>query len=167
MAAAAAQVGLEQIFAAQHERVFRAAYRITGNAMDAEDVLQTVFLRLLRQGWTAAAVGNVTTYVHRAAVNAALDVLRSRRNQKQTPLGELENVLSENPDAQLRLELRSALAQLSPRAAEMFALRYFEGYDNPEIARMLGSSVGNVAVTLHRTREQLQQAMRSSVGDPL
>ncbi len=166
MAAAAQQVGIEQVFAAHHERVYRVAYRITGNAEDAEDVLQTVFLRLLRQGWEPAAIGNVEIYLHRAAVNAALDVLRTRRNRRQAPLEGVEATMGQNPMAQLRLELRSAIAQLAPKAAEMFALRYFEGYANPEIAAILGLTVPAVAVALHRTREQLKAALSSS-GDSL
>ena len=70
---------LERMFQEHHERVFRAAYRVTGNASDAEDVLQTIFLRLARRegdlGIDEASAG----YFHRAAVNAALDLLRSRR----------------------------------------------------------------------------------------
>ncbi len=165
--AAAAQVGIEQIFAAHHERVFRAAYRITGNAEDAEDVLQTVFLRLLRQGWRPDAVSSLPTYLHRAAVNAALDVLRARRTQKQTPLEDVEGVLSQGPAAQLRLELRAALAQLNPKSAELFALRYFEGYANPEIAELLGQTSASVAVALHRIREQLKELLSSSAGDSI
>ncbi len=165
---------LERVFAEHHDRVFRTAYRVTGNTSDAEDVLQTVFLRLLRQEWQPGSVGSVELYLHRAAVNAALDVLRVRRDSKFTPLVDLEPVLADaaglRPDRQhsaseLRAALRRALSEIAPKAAEMFALRYFEGYDNPEIARMLGTSIGNVAVTLHRTRGQLQNAMRAHLGD--
>jgi RNA polymerase sigma factor (sigma-70 family) len=49
---------------------------------------------------------------------------------------------------------------LPPRTAEMFAMRVFEGYTNPEIAKMLGISQVVVAVTLHRTRRKLQKEMR-------
>ena len=45
-------IGLEQVFREHHGRVFRAAYRVTGNPSDAEDVMQTVFMRLARQGWS-------------------------------------------------------------------------------------------------------------------
>ncbi len=162
--------GLEEVFRAHHARVFRAAYRITGNVSDAEDVLQTVFLRLIRQGWSPASVGNLESYLHRAAVNAALDMVRMRHDSEKVPLEDIEPVLRDDarlePDrrqsaGELRSLLRNAIARLTPVAAEMFALRYFEGYDNPEIARMLGTSVNNVAVTLHRTRSQLQMEMRS------
>jgi RNA polymerase sigma-70 factor (ECF subfamily) len=163
-------VALEEVFREQHDLVFRTAYRITGNLNDAEDVLQTVFLRLLRQGWSPAAVGSVESYLHRAAVNAAVDVVRMRRDSRRIPLEDIEPVLRDDArlepgrlqsSGELRSLLRAAVARLSPKAAEMFALRYFEGYDNPEIARMLETSVTNVAVTLHRTRGQIQAEMRS------
>ena len=75
--------------------VFRAAYRVTGNAGDAEDVLQTVFLRLVKRDPDADPVGNIPSFLHRAAVNAALDLVRSRQNVRNIPLDELEPVLAE------------------------------------------------------------------------
>ena len=67
---------LERIFRESHAAVFRAAYRITGNASDAEDALQTVFLRLLKRDAAADAVENMPSFLRRAAVNAALDIVR-------------------------------------------------------------------------------------------
>ncbi|HXN47085.1 MAG TPA: RNA polymerase sigma factor [Bryobacteraceae bacterium] len=161
---------LERGFQEHHGRVFRAAYRVTGNASDAEDVLQTVFLRLARNGWPGASVGNIESYLHRAAVNAALDLVRGRRDSQKVALEVVAPVLQDDPrlepdrrqsSEELGTLLRRAIARLSPRAAEMFALRYFEGYDNPEIARMCETTAANVAVTLHRTRTELQAAMHS------
>ena len=65
---------------------------------------------------------------------------------------------------ELRDSLRRALATLSPRTAEVFALRYFEGYKNQEIAQMLGMSQVQVAVLLFRTRKQLQKEIKSQTG---
>jgi len=163
-------IELERGFREHHGRVFRAAYHVTGNASDAEDVLQTVFLRLARNGWPGASVGNIESYLHRAAVNAALDLVRGRRDSQKVALEVVAPVLQEDPrlepdrrqsSQELGTLLRHAIARLSPRSAEMFALRYFEGYDNPEIARMCETTAANVAVTLHRTRVELQAAMRS------
>ncbi len=163
-------VELERGFREHHGRVFRAAYRVTGNASDAEDVLQTVFLRLARNGWPGASVGNIESYLHRAAVNAALDLVRGRRDSQKVALEVVAPVLQEDrrlePDRrqssqELGTLLRRAIARLSPRSAEMFALRYFEGHDNPEIARICETTAANVAVTLHRTRTELQAAMHS------
>ncbi len=158
---------LEQIFQDHRTRVFRAAYRITGNINDAEDVLQTVFLRLARRD-DPGAVHNLESYLYRAAINAALDLLRSRKTSASVPLDEtapqdLPFTSALNHSQDLRVWLRQALAKLSARHAEMFALRYLEGYDNREIAQMMDTSQAVVAVTLHRTRGQLRKEFRSFV----
>ena len=164
---------LERIFRDHHALVFRAAYRITGNATDAEDALQTVFLRLLKRGPEADPVGNMASFLHRSAVNAALDLMRSRQNIRNIPLDELEPVLAEpahrSPDraqaaGEIREWLRGALARLNPRIAEMFTLRFFEGKDNPEIARLMNTTPGTVAVTLSRTRDRLQKELQAYLG---
>ncbi len=164
---------LEQIFRENHGLVFRAAYRITGNATDAEDILQTVFLRMLKRDPDAEPVGNMASFLHRSAVNAALDLVRSRQNIRNIPLDELEPVLAESPhrrpdraqsSREIREWLRAALARLNPRIAEMFALRFFEGKENPEIARILNTTPGTVAVTLSRTRDRLQKEFQAYLG---
>ncbi len=140
--------------------VFRAAYRVTGNADDAEDVLQTVFLRMVKRDASAQPVDNMASFLHRAAVNAALDLVRSRQNIRNIPLDELEPVLSEpahrGPDriqqsGEIREWLRGALARLNPKIAEMFMLRFFDGKDNPRDCTIVTNDSGTVAVTLSRT----------------
>lgn len=158
--------GLEEVYVAHHARMFRAAYRVTGNSADAEDVLQTVFLRLAKAG--AGTIANVESYLHRAAVNAALDLLRARRATRSVPIDEAAGVSarsSARETPQLREKLRQAVAQLHPTAAEMFALRYFEDTENAEIAQLLGTTPGVVAVTLHRARTRLQELLRSEMGE--
>jgi RNA polymerase sigma-70 factor (ECF subfamily) len=164
---------LEQVFREHHAMVFRAAYRVTGNATDAEDVLQTVFLRLVKRDPGAEPVDNLPSFLHRAAVNAALDLMRARQHVRNVPLDDLEPVLAESahrgPDrahnsGEIRDWLRGALGRLNPRIAQMFVLRFFEGKDNPEIARLLDTTPGTVAVTLSRTRVRLQEEYRSYLG---
>ena len=60
-------------------------------------------------------------------------------------------------DLELRELIREAVAKLEGRAATVFALRYFEGYDNAQIAEVLGTSQMVVAVTLHRARTRLRK----------
>jgi RNA polymerase sigma-70 factor (ECF subfamily) len=158
-------VDLEKLFTAHHDRVFRAAYRVTGNSSDAEDVLQTVFLRLLRHTHDFGSVEDAGNYLYRAGVNAALDLVRSRKAAGAQALDEqVGDSEGWRPDRghhspELRERLRDAVSQLHPTAAEMFVLRYFEGYDNQEVARMMDTSEGTVAVTLHRTRTRLQKEL--------
>ena len=160
---------LERAYRVHHGLVFRTAYRITGNAADAEDVLQTVFLRLVRRGVNADAIDNIVenqeSYLRRAAINAALDVIRSRQANPTVELPDLPVELPQNDAGDLRQELGRALAQLKPRPAEIFALRFLEGFSNPQIARMLGISQALVAVIVHRTRQQLRKELRPYLGD--
>jgi RNA polymerase sigma factor (sigma-70 family) len=158
---------VEQLFWMHHDRVLRAAYRVTGSMADAEDVAQTLFLRLA--AGPDKQIDNPGSYLHRAAVNGALDLLRSRRDKREV---ELDNAAETSSDrvhdrpeqrlsnADLRCELRQALTVLSPRTAEMFVLRYIEDYDNREIARLLGTSHAVVAVMLHHARTKLKKALR-------
>ena len=171
-AAPAPDIG--QLFQQHHATVFRAAYRVTGNAGDAEDVMQTVFMRLVRRQPEAETVGNMEGYLRRAAVNAAVDLIRSRRTGPQVQLDDVAPLLPSDssfaPDrlhqsVEIRNWLRAAVARLSPRAAEMFALRFFEGRGNPEIAQAIGTTPASVAVTLSRTRDRLQEEFRSYMGE--
>src|SRR5215831_10949659 len=151
-----AQTGLERTFEACHGLVFRTAYRITGNAADAEDVLQTVFLRLASRSSAAERVENEESYLRRAAVNTSLDVVRGRQTMSTVPIEDTATNPSCTELREMRDALRRALARLNPKWAEMFALRYFEGYSNSQIAKAMGISQVLVAVTLHRARKQLQ-----------
>lgn len=169
-----AGVSLEAIFSQHHGAVYRAAYRITGNPMDAEDVLQTVFTRLLRREETPDLSQSAASYLHRAAVNAALDLLRARRRARAVALADVEEDLTDDhqpgPERhsrsrELGRRLRRALAQLSPRQAEIFTLRYVEGLGNLDIARLLGTSQTSIAVVLHRARHRLQRELQSAQGD--
>lgn len=158
---------IAEFYALHHERVFRAAWRVTGNAADAEDVLQTVFLRLLRRDDDTVLEETAGTYLHRAAVNAAVDLLRKRKVAQADPLDEQQGKLaSPEPGPSARHEskeaerrVREAVASLPPRAAEIFILRYFEGHGNREIAKLLGISWSTVAVTLHRARSQVRKSL--------
>jgi RNA polymerase sigma factor (sigma-70 family) len=142
-----------------HGLVFRTAYRITGNSADAEDVLQAVFLRLLRRDPSAEPLEDPQSYLRRSAINASLDIVRARQQAKSVPLE--ESPPGPGDQRELKDSLRCAMAALNPRSAEIFALRFFEGYTNPEIARILRMSQVHVAVLLHRTRKQLQKEIRS------
>ena len=153
---------LELSFQAHHRMVFRTAYRITGNAADAEDVLQVVFLRLLRRGREAEAPDNSEAYLRRAAINASLDVIRSRQAERTV---ELNVDLPQGSTPELRRALASAVAKLPARSAEVFTLRFLLGFTNSEIGRTLGISSVLVAVIIHRTRQQLRKELGSYLGD--
>jgi RNA polymerase sigma-70 factor (ECF subfamily) len=165
---------LERLYSAHSDAVYRAAFRVTGHSADAEDVLQTVFLRLARRPEGTVEEAGAGGYLHRSAVNAALDVLRSRQRAGWVPLDPAPDspaLADAGPDPEreqesreLRANLRLALSRLSPRSAEIFVLRYFEGMPNRDIAGLMGISQGLVAVLLHRTRARLRKELAALQG---
>lgn len=167
------QSPLETLFRQHSDRVFRTAHRVTGSPADAEDVLQTVFLRLARGPEAPNELENPEGYFARAAINASLDLLRSRKRSRAVAFDDVEtgavvavfasprNPEARHEDRELRNLIRAAVARLGANAAQMFTLRYFEGYDNGEIARIMSTSALVVGVTLHRARARLRKEIGS------
>ena len=162
---------LEELFREHHRLIYRTAYSVTGRRHDAEDVLQTIFLRLLRRGLPPAFRKNPQGYLYRAAVNLSLNTVRTR-NRQQSVDG-VERLLvavppdGPAPDVGLQRRLLAAIAQLTPRAVEMLILRYEHDYSDAEIAKMLGTSRGTIAVALYRTRARLKKLIGRSQDRPL
>ncbi len=152
---------LARLFEDHHSMVFRTAYRVTGSASDAEDVLQTVFLRMVKRT-DAPDIEKPESYLRRAAVNASLDVVRARRDNDSLSVEDMPSSAACTELRELRDELRRALATLPPKLAEVFALRFFEGHSNQEIGKMLAMSPIFVAVTVHRARRQLQNWIKAN-----
>ena len=158
---------LGALFREHYRAIFGIAYRITGSPDDAEDVLQTIFLRLTKNDPRARLTSHPQGYLYRAAVNASLDLLRQRKRANavsldvidfdQTPKHAGPSPEDDLADMELRELLRQAVAKLEGRASTAFALRYFEGYDNKRIAEILGTSQLVVGVTLHRARTRLRK----------
>src|SRR5688500_6684633 len=163
---------LEALFRNHHKEVFRVAYRVTGSQSDAEDVLQTIFMRLT-PGWTGRDLSpNPRAFLYRAAINASLDIVRRRKRANAVSLDVIDfdqssqlsapsSPADDMADMELRELVRQAVAKLEGRSGAAFALRYYEGYDNGRIAELLGTSQMVVAVTLHRGRTRLRKEIGS------
>src|ERR1700733_4213220 len=139
--------GLSHLFGEHHRRILLAAYRITGNMADAEDVTQSVFLRLASGDFVLPR--NAGSYLYRAAINGALDLLRKQKTAALEPLELVAGSATAGPGSspetglsasELRVFLRLAMSELTPRAAEIFTLRYLEDFENIEIAALTGTS---------------------------
>jgi RNA polymerase sigma factor (sigma-70 family) len=146
-----------ELYETHYAAVYRTAARITGNSADAEDVLQTVFLRVLSQEehsgpWTEA-------YFRRAAANAAIDILRRKTVHAEIQLDSKHLHLCKEPTTLLKERLRRAIAALNQADAEIFLLRFVEGLSNGELAEMYQQEKNAIAVRLHRIRQTLQVEM--------
>jgi RNA polymerase sigma-70 factor (ECF subfamily) len=154
--------GFAELYERHYEAVFRAALRVTGNPADAEDVLQTVFLRIITRGAQSGDVEDVAlpaAYFRRAAVNAAVDILRRRELRADSVYDDSAPHAAVQSPFLLKERLRRAIAALESEDASLFLLRHVEGLSNEELAGLFQIEKNNVAVRLHRIRLRLQAEM--------
>jgi len=154
--------------------VYVTAYRILGNAEDADDALQEVFLRLLRRSRDRGGSEDVRdwgAYLKLVATRCAVDVLRGRSNRRTENLEATDLVGFDDVDpsrlASQRQKadmLRKALSLMPERDAQVFALRCFDDLSYEMIATQMSLSVSQVGVILHRTRVRLRQMWEPQTG---
>jgi RNA polymerase sigma factor (sigma-70 family) len=156
---------LGQLFREHHKMLYRTAYSLLGNPADAEDVPQTIFLRLLRTGMTPDLQKNPRGYLYRAAVNQSLTIVRSRKRHPST--GDFDGVeipgpvLDSNSVEDDHRRLAEAMTELDPEAAQILVLRYMHNASGAEIAKLLGISRGSAHIKLFRARARLRKLMES------
>lgn len=161
----------EEIFQEHYVLVYRTAYGVTGRVEDAEDVVQTIFLRFLQRERPRDFLKNPRGYFYRAAVNLSLTIVQSRRRRALTE--ESEDLAVSIPARvssraeELHRRLYDAIAQLKPKAAAILILRYLHNCSDAEIAKTLGTSRGVIAVTLYRSRARLKTLLNESMGEEL
>jgi RNA polymerase sigma-70 factor (ECF subfamily) len=157
----------DRLFREHYTLVYRTAYSVTGRVEDAEDVVQTVFLRLLRREFPPDLHKNPKGYLYRAAFNGAVSALRSRRRRLATDSVQDVEVAAPTPlaglDEDLSRELYAAISELHPASAQILILRYVHDYDLAEIAETLGTTRSTVAVSLFRSRARLKKLIRRSM----
>ena len=158
---------LEEIFEQHYTMVYCTAYCVTGCVADAEDVVQNIFLRLLERRVNVDFTGNPKGYLYRAAANLSLNVVRDRKRRAQLQtvehLADSVHVASPTESEELHRKLYEAIAELPPKAAEILLLHYLHGCSDAEIAKLLGTSRGTIAVNLYRSRARLRKLLISSL----
>src|SRR5262245_32582517 len=149
----------EDLFHQHYVLVYRTAYGVTGRVEDAEDVVQTVFLRLLQRKKPREILQNPQGYLYRAAVNQSLSIVQARQRREHSraseDLADSVPARTSGHAEERHRQLYEAIAQLNPKAASMLILRYLHGYSDAEIARLLATSRGVIAVTMFRSRARL------------
>lgn len=144
--------------------VYLAAYRVLGDAGQAEDVQQDVFLRLIEK--PPSDVASWPAYLAAMATRQAIDRLRSRQRWRRLrPLWKaaepaaVDTVEEDAEQAERAQRLRAALARLKPQHAECFVLRHVQGLDTAAIARATGLTPNHVGVCLHRATQALESLL--------
>jgi RNA polymerase sigma-70 factor, ECF subfamily len=151
----------DRLFREYSPMVYRTAYGVTGSREDAQDIIQTVFLRLLRLESVRDSQKNPKAYFYRAAVNLSLDTLKARR--RRPFVSDVDSTQFAVPIvgaiAEDHSRLYEAVASLSAESREIVILRYIHEYSDSEIATMLGKSRVAVAVSLFRSRARLKKLL--------
>ena len=165
-------------------RVYRLAYRLTGNAHDAEDLTQEVFVRVFRS-LSSYTPGTFEGWLHRITTNLFLDLVRRRARIRFDPLPDdaeriparglagMESPAQAYDDTHFDADVQAALDALPPDFRAAVVLCDLEGLSYEEIAATLGIKIGTVRSRIHRGRTQLRAALahrdpavRAAAGDP-
>lgn len=159
----------------KHSRtIFRVAYRMTGNEHDADDVVQEAFLRAYKQIDSFEERANFGTWLHRIAINCALDLLRARgrTNRVEGVMDEEQGMEFRSHDPQpdrlvlsseLQRHVAAALDRLTGNERTAFVLRHYEGMPVEEIGRTLGIQVNAAKHTIFRAVRKLREALEPFV----
>ena len=157
----------EEIVRAHSARVYRLAYRLTGNQHDAEDLTQEVFVRVFRS-LSSYTPGTFEGWLHRITTNLFLDGARRRQRIRFEGLG--EDVAQRLPGTELSPaqawderhldgDIQAALQALPPDYRAAVVLCDIEGFSYEEIAATMGVKLGTVRSRIHRGRAQLRAAL--------
>ena len=157
----------DDIVAEHSARVYRLAYRLTGNRQDAEDLTQDVFIRVFKSLDTYEP-GNFPGWLHRITTNLFLDRVRRKSRLRMDGFyeGAEEKLLSSEVlpesavhDANFDPDIELALASLSDEFRVAVVLCDIEGLSYEEISDVLGVKLGTVRSRIHRGRTQLRETL--------
>jgi RNA polymerase sigma-70 factor, ECF subfamily len=159
----------ETVYREHVGRVHALCLRMTGDAREAEELTQDVFVRAWERLPSFRGESALGTWLHRLAVNVVLETARGtrRRERRVEPTSDLAalapamGAAGAAPDERIALDmdLERAIAGLPRAVRTVFVLHDIEGYRHDEIARLTGGAVGTMRSQLHRARRLLMEAL--------
>jgi RNA polymerase sigma-70 factor (ECF subfamily) len=157
----------EEVYRTHAGRLYSVAVRLLGNAADAEDLLQDIFLAAHRKLDTFRGESSLGTWLYRLATNLCLDHLRSRtgRSNQITDSLEDETGLFDRASAGLadqtvtKMDLERALARLPEGCRAAFVLHDVEGLEHREVGEILGIAEGTSKSQVHKARLKLRSLL--------
>jgi RNA polymerase sigma-70 factor (ECF subfamily) len=168
-----------RVLVERHARaVFRLAFRMTGNEIDAEDMVQETFLRAWKQIARFDGRASFGTWLHRICANCSLDHIRARNRKQEMPASPgdevadpFARVAADDPSPE-RLALSSqitailvpALNQLSDMERAAFVMRHYEGLGIEEISVALGVQPGAAKHSVFRAVQKLRKALEPAMS---
>jgi RNA polymerase sigma-70 factor (ECF subfamily) len=149
-----------ELYAQHRDFIYRVALRVLRNADDAEDVVQNVFLRMMRNDHAPDEGRSAVGYLRRAAKNAAIDIIRKRAQRAESELAAYYPAADEGYVR--RRHVRQVIERLPARNAQLIEMHYRDGYMYEELAENFGMQIGTVKSRLHRIRAVLQEELRAA-----
>lgn len=148
--------GFREFVLARQQSLVRTAYLLTGDAHLAEDLLQSVLLKVVRHWPRLARHGNPEAYTRKALVNQYISW--RRRLRPESPSAEPPDRGRSHDEATLdRIVLRQALARLTPKQRAVIVLRFYEDRTEKETAELLGCALGTVKSQAHHALARLRE----------
>lgn len=151
--------------------VFRLAWRMTGNSMDAEDMVQETFLRAWKQISKFDGRAAFGTWLHRICANCTLDHMRARKTKAEAAGDPTVNLVDGGPSperltrsAEITGLLLPALDRLTEMERAAFVLRHYQGLSIGEISGMLGVEPGAAKHSVFRAVQKLRRALEPAVS---
>jgi RNA polymerase sigma-70 factor (ECF subfamily) len=162
---------LATLFERHHTRLYRYCQRMTGNRAAAEDLVQDVFMKMLKYKATFKDDSEFVPWMFGIARNACLGYLRRAANDRVPADGVLANsaaveaIADDEPDPTQCALVRRALLELPAERREVLVLSRYEFKTYEEIALVLDCSVGAVKVRVHRAIKQLREIYLGMTGE--
>ena len=160
------QTAFRELYRQHAGRVYALCLRLTGNAGDAEERTQDVFVRLWDKLRSFRGESAFTSWLHRLAVNVVLNERRTtkRREQRVMPTEDPEDVGAQHAapvhdSSGLSIDLERAIGELPDGAREVFVLFDIEGYGHADIAALVGIAEGTSKAQLFRARQLLREKL--------
>ena len=151
------------------DNVYRLAYRMCGNAYDADEAAQEAFVAAWRALPNFRGDAKFSTWLYRLTTNAAIDVMRREKRHQTVGDGEMMELADDADSPQETVErteqqeaVQKALATLSEEYREVLLLRYMEELDYAEIAEVLQLPSGTVKSRINRAKAALKTALLKS-----
>ena len=172
-AVAGEEDGFRELVDRHSRAIYQLAYRITGRAEDAEDVVQDTFIRAFRQIGSFEARSSVATWLHRIGANCAIDLVRRRRPfevaeapdvlEQRSGWGSAPSQTALVEAAQIQRHIEQAMGALSARERAAFVMRHFQECSIDDIASTLGMNTSAAKHAVFRAVRKMRASLRMFV----
>ena len=156
----------ERLYQTHGAKMKSIAHNLLGNANDAEDAVQEVFLKVHRSVKYFQGQSSFSTWIYRILINSCYDMMRKKKRRQEMPELDLEPEARPEPavtsDHAMRMALEGYVANLAPNYRKVFLLAEVEGFSHAEIAEVMETTVTSSKNMLYQAKQRLRQMLLES-----